>query len=67
MFTYGHVSLVNVFLEGKSERELLLETNSPNLNIFLTCECNEQVIGVNRFGTQSVGRSVDQLPVNLLT
>ena len=34
---------------------------------FLTCECNEQVIEVNHFGTQSVGRSVNQFPVNLLT
>ena len=48
---------------------------------FLTCECNEQVIEVNRFGThfpsvgrsvgqsvgQSVSWSVDQFPVNLLT
>ena len=37
------------------------------MQTILTCECNEQVIEVNRFGTRSVGRSVDQFPVNLLT
>ena len=34
------------------------------VQLLLTCECNEQVIEVNRFGTHSVGQS---FPVNLLT
>ena len=34
----------------------------------LTCECNEQVIEVNRLGTHSVHQSVGRsFPVNLLT